>query len=60
MWVGRAARTDRRRAAVLLWGGSLLVTGTVFSLAAGIIHPYYAVALAPWIAALAAVGVVEA
>ncbi|MEJ2870886.1 glycosyltransferase family 39 protein [Actinomycetospora sp. OC33-EN08] len=58
--VGRAARTDRRRAAVLLWGGSLLVTGVVFSLAAGIIHPYYAVALAPWIAALAAVGVVEA
>ncbi|MDL5160233.1 ArnT family glycosyltransferase [Actinomycetospora termitidis] len=60
VWVGRSARTDRRRAAVLLWGGSLLVTGVVFSLAAGIIHPYYAVALAPWIAALAAVGAVEA
>ncbi|WP_433802042.1 glycosyltransferase family 39 protein [Actinomycetospora sp. CA-084318] len=60
VWVGRAGRTDRRRAAVLLWGGSLLVTGAVLSLAAGIIHPYYAVALAPWIAALAAVGVVEA
>jgi 4-amino-4-deoxy-L-arabinose transferase-like glycosyltransferase len=60
VWVGRAARTDRRRAAVLLWGGCLLVTGAVFSLAAGIIHPYYAVALAPWIAALAAVGAVEA
>ncbi|WP_018332493.1 glycosyltransferase family 39 protein [Actinomycetospora chiangmaiensis] len=60
VWIGRAARTDRRRAAVLLWGGSLLVTGGVFSLAAGIIHPYYAVALAPWIAAVAAVGVVEA
>jgi 4-amino-4-deoxy-L-arabinose transferase-like glycosyltransferase len=57
--VGRAVRTDRRRAGVLLWGGSLLVTAGVFSLAAGIIHPYYAVALAPWIAALAAVGAVE-
>ncbi|MFC5063493.1 glycosyltransferase family 39 protein [Actinomycetospora atypica] len=57
--VGRAARADRRRAGVLLWGGSLVVTAGVFSLAAGIIHPYYAVALAPWIAALAAVGVVE-
>jgi 4-amino-4-deoxy-L-arabinose transferase-like glycosyltransferase len=57
--VGRAVRTDRRRAGVLLWGGSLLVTGGVFSLAAGIIHPYYSIALAPWVAALAAVGVVE-
>ncbi|MCD2194485.1 glycosyltransferase family 39 protein [Actinomycetospora endophytica] len=57
--VGRGVRTDRRRAGVLLWGGSLLVTAGVFSLAAGIIHPYYSVALAPWIAALAAVGVVE-
>ncbi|NMO88659.1 glycosyltransferase family 39 protein [Actinomycetospora sp. TBRC 11914] len=57
--VGRGVRTDRRRAGVLLWGGSLLVTAGVFSLAAGIIHPYYAIALAPWIAALAAVGTVE-
>lgn len=57
--VGRGVRTDRRRAGVLLWGGSLLVTAGVFSLAGGIIHPYYAIALAPWIAALAAVGVVE-
>ena len=57
--VGRGPRTDRRRAGVLLWGGSLLVTAGVFSLAAGIIHPYYAVALAPWIAALAAVAAVE-
>jgi 4-amino-4-deoxy-L-arabinose transferase-like glycosyltransferase len=57
--VGRNVRTDRRRAGVLLWGGSLVVTAGVFSFAAGIIHPYYAVALAPWIAALAAVGAVE-
>jgi 4-amino-4-deoxy-L-arabinose transferase-like glycosyltransferase len=43
----RAPRTDRTRAAALLWGGSLLVTAGVFSYMAGIIHPYYTVALAP-------------
>ena len=42
----RARRTDRERAALLLWGGSLVSTGLVISLAQGIIHPYYAVALA--------------
>ena len=43
----RARRTDRERAALLLWGGSLVCTGLVISLAQGIIHPYYTVALAP-------------
>jgi len=43
----RAVRTDRVRAAALLWGGWLLVTGGVFSFMAGIIHPYYTIALAP-------------
>jgi len=42
----RARRTDRERAALLLWGGSLVSTGLVISLAQGIIHPYYLVALA--------------
>ena len=42
----RARRTDRERAALLLWGGSLVCTGLVISLAQGIIHPYYLVALA--------------
>ncbi len=42
----RARRTDRERAALLLWGGSLVSTALVISLAQGIIHPYYAVALA--------------
>ncbi len=42
----RARRTDRERAALLLWGGSLISTGLVISLAQGIIHPYYLVALA--------------
>jgi 4-amino-4-deoxy-L-arabinose transferase-like glycosyltransferase len=52
----RRARTDRTRAALILWGGWLLVTGLVFSLAQGIIHPYYTVALAPAIAAIVGMG----
>jgi 4-amino-4-deoxy-L-arabinose transferase-like glycosyltransferase len=48
----RAPRTDPLRAAALLWGGWLLVTGLVFSYMQGTIHPYYTVALAPAIAAL--------
>jgi 4-amino-4-deoxy-L-arabinose transferase-like glycosyltransferase len=56
-WMSRRApRTDRTRAAILLWGGWLLVTGAVFSLMAGIIHPYYTVALAPPIGALVGMG----
>jgi len=54
----RAPRTNRTRAAVLLWGGYLLVTGLVFSYAQGIIHPYYNVALAPAIGALVGIGTV--
>ena len=57
LWVSRrTARTDRTRAAALLWGGWLLVTGLVFSFMSGIIHPYYTVALAPAVAALVGVG----
>jgi len=57
LWVSRrAARTDRTRAAALLWGGWVLVTGLVFSYMSGIIHPYYMVALAPGIAALVGIG----
>jgi 4-amino-4-deoxy-L-arabinose transferase-like glycosyltransferase len=55
----RAPRTDRTRAAALLWGGWLLVTGGVFSYMAGIIHPYYTIALAPAIAALVGIGAVQ-
>jgi 4-amino-4-deoxy-L-arabinose transferase-like glycosyltransferase len=54
----RSARTDRTRAAVILWGGWLLVTGLVFSYAQGIIHPYYNVALAPAVGALVGIGTV--
>ncbi|MPZ85021.1 MAG: glycosyl transferase [Actinophytocola sp.] len=51
----RAPRTDPTRAALLLWGGWLVLTGLVFSLMGGIIHPYYAVALAPAIGAVVGV-----
>ncbi len=57
LWVSRrAVRTDKTRAAALLWGGWVLVTSLVFSYMSGIIHPYYMVALAPGIAALVGIG----
>jgi 4-amino-4-deoxy-L-arabinose transferase-like glycosyltransferase len=52
----RRPRTSRTRAAMVLWGGWLVVTGLVFSLAQGIIHPYYTVALAPAIGAIIGIG----
>ena len=52
----RAARTDRSRAALLLWGVWLVVTALVFSFMSGTIHPYYSMALAPAVAAVIAVG----
>ncbi|GID09749.1 ArnT family glycosyltransferase [Actinocatenispora rupis] len=58
LWLTRRSpRTDRTRAALLLWGGWVLVTGLTFSYMSGIIHPYYTVALAPGIAAVLAIGV---
>lgn len=60
LWLsGRAPRTDRVRAAMILWGGWLLGTGLVFSYMSGIIHPYYTVALAPAVAGVAAVAVTQ-
>lgn len=56
---GRAGRTDRSRAAYLVWGGWLVVTAAAFSFGKGIIHPYYAVALAPAIGALVGMGAVD-
>jgi len=51
----RAPRTDRTRAALLLWGGWLVVTALVLSYMSGIVHPYYTVALAPAVVALVAI-----
>jgi 4-amino-4-deoxy-L-arabinose transferase-like glycosyltransferase len=57
LWLSRRApRTDRTRAALLLWGGWLLVSAVVFSFGSGVIHTYYTVALVPAIAALIAIG----
>ena len=55
---GRAPRTDPLRAALLLWGGWLVVTAATFSYMNGIVHPYYTVALAPAVAAAVGIGVV--
>ncbi|MFI1782122.1 ArnT family glycosyltransferase [Streptomyces rubiginosohelvolus] len=58
LWLTRkAVRTDVARAAFLAWGGALVMTAAVFSFMAGIFHQYYTVALAPYIAALVAMGV---
>lgn len=57
LWLGRRApRTDAVRASVIIWGSWVAVTGLTFSFMAGIIHPYYMVALAPGIAGLAGLG----
>ncbi|MEA2623951.1 MAG: hypothetical protein QOH61_2861, partial [Chloroflexota bacterium] len=55
----RAARTDPARAAYLMWGLWLAVHVVVFSLMSGIIHSYYAVAMAPAIGALVGAGTVD-
>lgn len=56
LWLTRRApRTGLSRAALILFGGWLLVTGITFSFMSGTIHPYYTIALAPAIAAVVAV-----
>ena len=54
----RAARTDLLRAGVVLFGVWALVHVAIFSTQKGIFHPYYVSALAPAVAALAAVALV--
>ncbi|NMO89268.1 glycosyltransferase family 39 protein [Actinomycetospora sp. TBRC 11914] len=57
LWLTRRApRTDRTRAALVLWGGWLLVNGLVFSFMNGTVHAYYSVAMAPGLAGTLAVG----
>lgn len=57
---GWAPRTDRVRASLILWGGWLVVTALCLSFMQGTVHSYYAVALAPAIAACVAIGGREA
>jgi 4-amino-4-deoxy-L-arabinose transferase-like glycosyltransferase len=59
LWLTRrAARTDLRRAGLVLFGVWALVNAAVFSSQQGIFHPYYVSALAPAVAALVGGGVV--
>jgi 4-amino-4-deoxy-L-arabinose transferase-like glycosyltransferase len=59
LWLSRRApRTDRVRAAWVLFGVWTLVHVAVFSTQKGIFHPYYVSALAPAVAALAGAGLV--
>ncbi|AQA21876.1 dolichyl-phosphate-mannose-mannosyltransferase family protein [Rhodococcus sp. MTM3W5.2] len=57
---GRSARVDPRRAAFVLFGSWLVVTGLVFSFMAGIFHSYYTIAMAPQVGALVGAGAVLA
>ncbi|WP_422745725.1 ArnT family glycosyltransferase [Mycobacterium sp. WMMD1722] len=52
----RAPRTDPTRAALIGWGGWLVVTAVVFSYMNGIVHSYYTVALAPALGAVVGIG----
>jgi 4-amino-4-deoxy-L-arabinose transferase-like glycosyltransferase len=54
--VMRGKRTDLRRATLMLFAASLVVTGLTFSFAEGIFHDYYTVALAPAVAGTVAIG----
>jgi 4-amino-4-deoxy-L-arabinose transferase-like glycosyltransferase len=57
VWITRSSRrTSATRAAFLVWGGALLVTFATFSFMSGIFHPYYNIALAPYVAALVGMG----
>lgn len=57
---GKRTRTDGQRAQLVLFGLWAVVSTVVLSYMNGIFHPYYTVAMAPAIAALAAIGAVLA
>jgi len=60
LWLRRRGpRTDRRLAGYLLWGTWFATHVLVFSYMSGIVHSYYAVALAPAVAALVGAGIVD-
>ncbi|KRT63557.1 MAG: glycosyl transferase [Chloroflexi bacterium CSP1-4] len=64
LWLGlwlrrRRPRIDRGLAGYVLWGSWFATTALVFSFMSGVVHSYYAVALAPAIAALVGASVVD-
>ncbi|AHH19454.1 putative mannosyltransferase [Nocardia nova SH22a] len=56
---GRAPRTDRMRAAALIFGGWIIIDGGVLSYMNGMVHPYYCLSIAPAVAGMFAIGVAE-
>ncbi|WP_439956398.1 ArnT family glycosyltransferase [Nocardia nova] len=56
---GRAPRTDRIRAAAIVFGGWIVIDGGVLSYMNGMVHPYYCLSIAPAVAGTFAVGVAE-
>jgi len=58
LWRGRAGRTDRVRAGLIMWGTWLLTFGVVYSEMSNIPHTAYMASLAPPIAALSGAGIV--
>jgi 4-amino-4-deoxy-L-arabinose transferase-like glycosyltransferase len=59
LWFSRrAVRTDRTRAAAIMWGSWLIIAGLVYSYMSGISHSYYSIALTPAIGALVGIGAV--
>ena len=58
LWILRKTpRTNRGRAAVIFWTLWLIIHIVIFSMASGVIHPYYVVVMAPAVAALVGIGV---
>jgi 4-amino-4-deoxy-L-arabinose transferase-like glycosyltransferase len=55
----RAPRTDLVRAGYVLWGLWTVTHAAVFSFASGIVHSYYAIAMAPGVAGLVGMGMVD-
>jgi 4-amino-4-deoxy-L-arabinose transferase-like glycosyltransferase len=55
-FVMRGKRTDLRRATLMIFAATFVITGLTFSFAEGIFHDYYTVALAPALAGTVAIG----
>jgi 4-amino-4-deoxy-L-arabinose transferase-like glycosyltransferase len=58
-WRGGRPLDREQAAGWLLWGGWLVIIGLMFSLAQGIMHPYYTTMLAPAVGAVVGAGVVR-